>query len=390
MNKWILAFFLAAPVMAQVDYSRCNVGLDPSISPSGEINFSNPPTNVRTEGLITSYTVNYPAIPAMGQFPATPAGSYKVVVTRDEQNRIASVRHEYPAPTSRQITEQRRQLARSAAAMMVPGASNKVWVRSQGTLPMQQATGPFGLVERDIDSLNVQELRELGVTDITPQQLRSMRGEWRRDARTLRRLESIYENLYRNYPVSKHAGSETRFEHRDGACLVARQSFSNHSSLSPTPLESITFDSAFCAEVNRVHARHASQLQQCARFEYNLMTDYMQLQDSNPAFAHFRAASGTGMPELPSVSRPGNTGMGGLVGGGFAGGYPGGGIVGGGMMGGGMYGGGMMGGGYGMGMGSPSQQISMQHQMCQYYSQSAPAPEGRGPEGTNGGAAVQE
>lgn len=380
----VLAVLVTATAHAEVDYSRCfgfgsGFPLGVTVGSDNQVTIAAPATqkSVSTEGNKTTYEIQM-----AGGIYGNSNQTTRIVIERDSQGRIASVTNGQAQPNATQLAQLRRSSITNMARLQVPNGND-------GTLVYNRQDRRFETV--NLDRLSVGQLRAWGVTDVTPQQLRDMRSQWHKDARTQRRLQSVYERMYSNMPVNMYLGTKTTFRYNDNACTIATSSSLNYNSENNAVTEQQTFDSAKCPDVQAVYQRHADTIQQCqitggfgnrTPSGMDRLNQDMIEKGLGNAFSSAGYGAGTYSPASiqPGVviTRDQQSGLG--IGG-----------IGGGIGGIGMYGYGL--GGFGMygfgmyGMGAPLQNLQMMQMMCQYYGNGST---GQSSANSSGGGAATE
>ncbi len=311
MKKLLL--LAALPTLAfAVDYSRCPMPSEVSVTPEGKVEASSwyDIKNVKTEGRVSTYTLKSKNGHVMMSHER------KIVVTRDEQDRIVNVKVDGDKP-SKEVIEAWRQVQQAGG--MVGGSyggggygyggSNSVTIHSDGKSR-----------EVPLNQISDKDLADLGVKGIKAQEVRTGSSEWSRSAQTQRHLKEISQKSRNQFPVSIYVGSNYNFSHHEGACVPERAASLFYTSQNDSVSEFAIYDRENCQKIEAVVKKHSAKITECTNYENNELSPDIQRLAGEGAFN--------------------TSGMG------YVGGYPGGGLVGG--MNGGGYGGGY---GFGMGMG---------------------------------------
>jgi hypothetical protein len=361
MKYFFLALSLPLSAWA-VDYSRCSFPYEVSVDPEGRVTASQwyEASNIVTEGRRTTMTVR------LNNSYGQPNEPKRVVIERDEQNRIISVTAGGDRPSDETIRRYRQGFGGypggsigglvggvSTGSRLGPNFGSQgldflVPVRRNGTTQMVAA--------RDLTD---SDLQTIGVRNVRAEQLKSGVQERTRNSQTQRAMQQIESYAQFNYPFSIPVGTSQQYSYVDNTCAPDKMSTMAYSSATDRVEANTFYDREDCQHVKAGWDRHVAKLNECRNYENNEVSiEYNRL-----------VADGHIQPQQWGL-------VGGMTGGGFSQGGSVGGY--GGLSGGGFPGGAGGGWGYSPGMmsynpygfQSPRQLLENNYNMCKMYEQS--------------------
>lgn len=388
MKKSFLAFLTLASASAfavEVDYSRCMMFTGVQLDHEGRVQPTDFQTikSQRTEGNIERLILES----SIGnqKFPM------EVMIQRDAQGRVQKVTTGGERPSNQMIQQYRDMMVNSAVSMapyagsglmggMIGGFGQpgfmaqepQYWVRKRNApaaAPAGSAAGSQsgsgngvivgGIVGGMIDSnyemvplsrLTAEQAREVGIENV--EELRRLRGQWRRDRRTSQRLRSSYRQVVDRSALVIPLGNEVEVDITDGVCLPKSISNRLYNSQSGQVNTFPVSTRENCEKIRNVFRRNERKISECQDVQRAVSQDY------------FTEMGGGMVGGSQSGSSAGSTGGGAYLAGGIAGGYVQGGMGSGGFMGGMGMGMGMM--SPGLGFGADMNSIAFQAQSCQW------------------------
>lgn len=262
--KKLFLLALVPTLSLAADYSRCPMPMEINVNPEGKVEASNwyEIKNVKTEGRVSTYTLK-----SKGGKMMMPHEK-KVVVTRDEQDRITSVKVDGDKP-SKEIIEQHREMLRGSGygygssyggfgGGFGYGGGNSVTVFENGKSR-----------EVPLNQISDADLAAIGVKGIKAQDVRSGVSEWSRSPQTQRHLKTIAQKASEQFPVTIFVGQDYKFSHHEGACVPERAATLFYNSQLDNVTEYASYDRENCQKIEAIAKKHADKIRECTDYENN-------------------------------------------------------------------------------------------------------------------------
>ena len=312
MRKFIVPVLatLSLSAFADTDYSRCNsnfITSGISINNDSKVVPSSPfieISDIKTEGKKETYTIK-------GKNGANPGFQYgggtgtTVSVIRDDQGRIASVIIGDEKPNDKSIKEYKSNMA----SMMGTFAS--------GTYEPSVYFDPNAGERADggtpryipVSQLSKKDLLTMGI-DLSPEDLKKMQKQWKKDKKTQKKLADAYAKIYQSPQQYIPMGTSAHFEFVDGSCVPSLITSNAYYEKNKTVSTSTVYSKNECEDIERVFLKHQKKMTECQSYEAKEMA-----QDWNTIYGSSMSGIGGGYGMGMGVGMMGFGGYGGFGGG---------------------------------------------------------------------------
>jgi len=267
-------------------------------------------------------------------YPGMPNEPKRIVIERDEQNRITSITAGGERPSDETIRRYRQ------SGGMVGGIAGGFGTSYGGMNLGAGSFGSLGLgfmvpVRRNgttqvipARDLTDSDLQTIGVRNMRANQLRSGIQERTRDTRTQSAMQQIQTYAQTNFPFTIPVGTSHQYTYVDDACMPDKLSNMAYASATDRVEASTYYDREDCQHVKASWERVAMQVESCKQaenavsIEYNRLRADGHIQDRPLTWGYAAGALGgyvAGFGGGASQAAAADTTSGGLSGSGFAG-----------------------------------------------------------------------
>ncbi len=340
-NPLLFTTFLALSsgvMAADIDYSRCGGPLgfsgrfdnDGKLQPASGMSITSQKTEGKTETYVLEGTLNNPyggfggamagyGGGAMGGFGGgiglggpyggqTFKSKTEIKIERDDEGRIVKMTSGGDKVDPAYV----EQMKGMYSGLNFSGHSEpSVWVNSNN----QPHIVPVSKLTQD-------QAKEIGYEGDW-NEIKRLQGQWKKDKKSLGKIQNGYAELLKNAPVSIMLGEQDEFDFQDGACVLKNkgQRFYNSKTKEVSVVQGMSREQ--CNEVGTLYTKYQRQISDCSSSQQTIMTDLFQnhpdLLRSVGGYSSFKPTtkkSGILNPQDQALgSNPGYGLMGGVIGG---------------------------------------------------------------------------
>jgi hypothetical protein len=264
----VLGLALSFSVYADIDYSRCNQSMimsGLSVNSDGKI-VASPfydVQNIKTEGKKETYTLKPKSGGGFGTWSSAPM---KVVIERDDQGRVVQTVVGESQPNEKWIKEYKSNQAKmmgifnsgtyEPSVYFDPNAGERADGGSPRFIPVSE--------------LSKKDLLIMGI-DLSPEDLKKMQKQWKKDKKTQKKLADAYEKVYQS-PQFIPMGTTSNFEFVEGACVPSLITSSTYSEKFKTVNPYTIYSKNDCEQVEKVYQKHQKKISECQSYEAKEMS----------------------------------------------------------------------------------------------------------------------
>ena len=277
-NLVLLFILLSGTVAADVDYSRCQIGIGSTafIDNDGKVHapFGSTLKDKKTEGKVETYTFS---IPNYSDPKAKPI-DHKMVVERNDLGHVVKVNAgDNPSPVAVKAFKE------SMTKFMISSTSTPSQTMG-GYRPFDQRELEFTVVEDTASSKTVRSVplsqlseaqaKQLGINNL--EELKRLKKQWRKDKKTLARLEKGFTQMMDTAPVQMPVGNLAEFEIKDGVCQLSKVTQRAYNTKTKEIVNTQTHSRALCEGSLKVQKKYRSELDKCQDLQSKVMNEMYQ------------------------------------------------------------------------------------------------------------------